>query len=820
MKFLLSVLLLISGTLFFYRCQVSYEVENTDNVAIMNQALLDSLDARRLMLPNGWSLTPVGQSVPLGDLPLNMAVSHDQRWLAVTNNGQSTQSIMLYDLVQQRMLDSIVIDKAWLGIHFAPDDRSLYVSGGNDNVVKQYAIESDKLSLQDSIMLGEPWPNRISVAGIAINGQENVLYTVTKDDSALYVVDLLSNQVKDRYALPHEAYTCVYDSTRQLLYISLWGGAQVAVFDTQQQNFREPIAVETHPNDMVMTQDARYLFVANANANSVSVIDLDQQKAIETISTALYPDAPIGSTSNSVALSPDDAYLYIANADNNCLSVFHVSDPGQSKSVGFIPTGWYPTCVRTVGDRIYVANGKGFSSHANPNGPNPYEPRTDKTQYIARLMQGTLSVIDMPEASRLTAYSEAVYRNTPYTKERELQAEGEPGNPIPQKVGDASPIKYVFYIIKENRTYDQVLGDMPEGNGDSSLCLFPEEVTPNHHQLAHEFVLLDNFYVDAEVSADGHNWSMGAYATDFVEKTWPTSYGGRGGTYDYEGTRPIAYPDKGYIWDHCQRANVSYRSYGEFVSDGETEEPALQGHFDASYPGYDLTIKDVTRFEEWKHDFDSLLAQDAVPQFQTLRFGNDHTAGARLGMPTPRAMVADNDLALGKFVEHLSNSKIWPESAVFVLEDDAQNGPDHVDAHRSVLLVASPYAKRNAVVSSMYSTTSVLRTIELILGIPPMSQYDAAAPSLWECFTATPDAAPYTALPNNIDLDERNTERNKLSDRSAHYPLDREDAIPDNEFSEVIWKTVRGVDSEMPAPRRSAFVKLVEGDEEEEGESE
>ena len=815
MKFLLPALWFTASVFCCISCQTTYEIENTDEVKRINQRLLSELDARRLTLPNGWSLTPVGQSLPLGDFPMNMTVSHDQSRLAITNNGQSKQQVMLYDLVEQRMLDSIEISKAWLGIHFAPDDRSLYVSGGNDNVVKRYSVENNQLTLLDSIVIGEPWPNKVSVAGINIDGRNNLLYTVTKDDSALYVADLSDKQVKGRYELAHEAYTCLYDSTRQLLYITLWGGAQVAVFDAQQKTFQEPIAVETHPNDMVMTQDARYLFVANANANSVSVIDLDQQKAVETIATALYPDAPIGSTTNSVALSPDETILYIANADNNCLSVFDVSEPGRSESVGFMPTGWYPTCVRAVGDRLYVANGKGFSSHANPNGPNPYEKRTEETQYIARLLRGTLSIIDAPEPATLAAYSEAVYRNTPYTKELELQAEGEAGNPIPQQVGDASPIKHVFYIIKENRTYDQVLGDMPEGNGDSSLCLFPERVTPNHHQLAREFVLLDNFYVDAEVSADGHNWSMGAYATDFVEKTWPTSYGGRGGTYDYEGTRAIAYPDQGYIWDHCQRAGVSYRSYGEFASDGEANEPALVGHIDASYPGYDLTIKDVTRYEEWQHDFDSLLAQDAVPQFQTIRFGNDHTAGARLGMPTPRAMVADNDLAVGKFVEHLSKSKIWPESAVFVLEDDAQNGPDHVDAHRSVLLVASPYTKRNAVVHSMYSTTSVLRTIELILGISPMSQYDAAAPSLWECFTTTRDATPYTALPNNIDLNELNTERNKLSDRSAHYPLDQEDAIPDDEFSEVIWKTVRGLDSEMPTPRRSAFIRLAEGGEEE-----
>jgi len=800
---------LLYAALLLLLAQCSTAVQETEDTS-----LRDSLSAQRITLPNGWSLTPAGQSFPLGDFPMNMTVSHNGSLLAVTNNGQSTQQIFLFDVTNNQLLDSIEIAKAWLGIHFSADDQSVYVSGGNDNVVKQYAIENGNLSLQDSIIFGDPWPNKISITGIDLNESDNQLYAVTKEDSALYIADLETNQVLNHYDLPSEAYTCLYDPTRQLVYISLWGGAKVAIFDTQNQQFRNPIDVETHPNDMVMSPDNRFLFVANANANSVSVIDLEAQQVIETIATALYPDALAGSTSNSVALSEDGETLFIANADNNCLAVFDVAEPGESESLGFIPTGWYPTAVRVANNLIFVANGKGMSSYPNPNGPNPYERRTEETQYIARLMRGTLSAIDWPDEPLMAAYSEVVYENTPYSKELEMNPEGEANNPIPQRVGDPSPIKHVFYVVKENRTYDQVLGDLPQGNGDSSICLFPREVTPNHHKLAEEFVLLDNFYVDAEVSADGHNWSMGAYATDFVEKTWPTSYGGRGGTYDYEGSREIAYPDKGFIWDFCQRAGVSYRSYGEFVADGIAQLESLKGNIDADYPGYNLRIMDTTRLNKWTEDFDSLVAADAVPQFQVVRFGNDHTAGARLGYPTPRAMVADNDLAIGLFVEHISNSPIWNESAVFIIEDDAQNGPDHVDAHRSLLLVASPYTKRNEVISTMYSTTSVLRTMELILGLPPMSQYDAAATSLWECFTDNPDASPYTALPSRIALDEINTAENELSQRSERFDLSEEDNIPDNEFSEVIWKTVRGIDSEMPAPRRSAFVRLAEAEEE------
>jgi hypothetical protein len=375
----------------------------------------------------------------------------------------------------------------------------------------------------------------------------------------------------------------------------------------------------------------------------------------------------------------------------------------------------------------------------------------------------------------------------------------------------------VFYVIKENRTYDQVLGDMPEGNGDPGLCLFPEIVTPNQHKLAKSFVLLDNFYVNAEVSADGHNWSMAAYANDYVEKVWPTSYGGRGGTYDYEGSREITYPSAGYIWDYCQRAGVSYRSYGEFISDDRTAHlESLEGHFDADFPNYNLSIPDMVRFEKWKEDFNSLVAIDAVPQFTSLRLPNDHTAGASLGFPTPRAMVAENDLAVGKLIEHISHSHVWGESAVFILEDDAQNGPDHVDAHRSTAYVASPYARRNIRVSTLYSTTSMLRTIELILGLPPMSQYDAAATPMWECFTATPDLTPFVSLDPTYDIHEMNTEESFISRLSESFNLEVMDAAPDDLFSQVIWKAVRGLDSEMPAPVRAAFILQQPEEEEEE----
>lgn len=778
------------------------------------EAISKQLNESRVMLPNGWSLSPAGASLPLGDFPMNLVVSPSGKYMAVTNNGQSKQTIILIDPSSEKILDEVEIRKSWYGLVFNKTENRLYASGGNDNMIVIYSINNSKLLKSDSILLGKPWPVKISPAGLALDDDQGKLFIATKEDSALYVADVASKQFS-KLSLGHEAYACLLSPDRKTVYVSLWGGDKIAVVDVDKNSIRTTIAVGSNPNDMTLTRNGRYLFVSHGNDNSVSVIDTQSEKVIEVFSSALYPDSPAGSTPNAVALSADERWLYIANADNNCLAVFDVQQPGESKSFGFIPTGWYPTSVKVVNRRIWVTNGKGSHSLPNPKGPNPYITRSDSTQYIAGLFKGTLSVIPEPAQDVLSLYSTAAYKNSPYNKQIEKLADGEAGNPIPRKAGDPSPIKYVFYIIKENRTYDQVLGDMKEGNGDSTLCLFPQRVTPNHHALAREFVLLDNFYVNAEVSADGHNWSMAAYANDFVEKTWPTSYGSRGGTYDFEGSREIAFPKDGFIWDYCQRAGVSYRSYGEFIDEGKTKVKSLAGHFDKDYPSYDLSVPDMIRFERWRHDFDSLVAADALPQLSTIRLPNDHTSGARVGAPTPRAMVAENDMALGKMIEHLSKSKVWKESAVFVLEDDAQNGPDHVDAHRSVAFVISPYVKRNQVISSMYSTASMLRTMELILGLPPMSQYDAAATPMWECFTTNADLTSYQWKSATYDLKEMNTQHTAIAKRSAEFNLAVMDAAPDLEFNEVIWKTVKGLNSAMPSPVRSAFILHFEESEEE-----
>jgi len=779
-------------------------------------------EPRSVTLPNGWKLSPAGRSLPLGDLPLNIAVSKSKKLMAVTNNGQSVQSIQLIDPKHEKILDIVTVAKSWYGLKFTADEKYLYASGGNDNWILKYGVANKKLQLKDSIKLGDKWPEKISPAGIEIDDRTKKMFVVTKENNTLYIIDLVKKNIIYQQSLGEAAYTCLLSGNRKELYISLWGGKKVLVFDIASKTIVSEINVGENPNELLLSANKNHLYVANAGDNSVSVIDIANRKVLEVLNAALYPAAATGSTSNGLALGEDQKELYVANADNNCLAVFDVSNPGFSKSKGFIPTGWYPTNIKVIGKKIFVSNGKGFSSMPNKKGPDPvnsdqeviyqhgdYRKQQSKIEYIGGLFKGTLSIIDIPTISQLAGYSKTVYSNTPYSKEREQNANGEPGNPIPTRVGDASPIKYVFYIIKENRTYDQVLGDMTQGNGDTSLVLFGEHITPNQHKLATEFVLLDNFYVDGEVSADGHNWSTAAHANDYLEKTWPTSYGGRGGNYDSEGNREVANPDRGFIWDYCKRAGVSYRTYGEFADDYKANIKVLENHFCPYYTSWDQSVRDTTRFYQWKREFDSLLAANAVPRFNSLRFINDHTEGAKLGSPTPFAHVADNDWACGLFVEYLSKSPIWKETAVFIIEDDAQNGPDHVDAHRSPAYIAGGFVKRKFIDHTMYSTSSMLRTIELILGLPPMSQYDAAAEPMWRCFTTNADLSPFQSVSAYVDLDEKNTKNTHSARLSQTLDFSKEDRIPDLVFSEVIWKAVKGEDSMMPAPRRSAFLKVI-----------
>ncbi|HUC85818.1 MAG TPA: beta-propeller fold lactonase family protein, partial [Candidatus Acidoferrales bacterium] len=809
-----------------------------------------------VLLPNQWSLRPVGTQVELGDCPVNIAVHPGGSYAAVLHAGYSQHEIMVVDLSRQQVVSRTPLHETFYGIQFSEDGRHLYCSGASDEVVHDFSFADGRLShhrqirLRDSRECGVP-------TGLAVDQKRRCLFaanlwaqTVSRvdpdDDSKVTDIPLTTNAAaqvspaaaaspdfdtaaaskRQKAALFRSSpddplpYACVVDEKRGRLYVSLWAQSSVAVIDLDSNQVRECWSTQEHPCEMALTKSGQFLFVANANRNTVTVIDTETGRTVENIWAALYPQSPAGSTPDSLALSPDDKLLFVANANNNTVAVFDVSAPGKSRSLGFIPVGWYPTSVRVTpdGKTLLVASRKGLMSEPNPKGPQPgLRPEEGTTvQYIGRLFRGTLSLVSLKEIlHKMRDYTAQAYQCSPLTAEAGVSAHQPENNPIPQQPGGWSPIKYVIYIIKENRTYDQVFGDLPQGNGDPKLCLFPQAATPNHHKLASEFVLLDNFYAEAEVSAQGHEWSMGAYSSDFVEKMWPLDYGhNSSGKFPYpaEGKFSVAYPSAGYLWDRAQAAGITYRSYGEFtVNPNSTNQPVytnvktLKGHLDQWYRGFDLGYPDTARANRFIEDLKNFEQAGEMPRLQIVRLGNDHTHGSTAGLPKPMTYLADNDLALGQLVEAVSHSKFWPQTAIFVVEDDSQNGPDHVDAHRTVALVISPFTKRAAVDSTMYSTCSMLRTIELILGLPPMSQFDAAARPMYNSFQPRPDVRPYAAADLKVDWNQRNPVT-AWGAQIKHLNFAKADAVDDQLLNEMVWRSVRGNDRVMPAPTRAAFV--------------
>jgi hypothetical protein len=717
----------------------------------------------------------------------------------------------------------VVLEQTFYGLCFAPDGKTLFASGGEFEVVHAFAFDDGLLSKRRELRVAEK-KDKFIPAGLAVDGAGRTLFAAGVWGHAICLLPLDDPAARRTVDLGKESYpyACLPELGGKRLFVSLWGKAAVAVVDLKAGSVQATWKTESHPTEMALSPDGKALFVSCANSTKVSVLDVVHEgKALETISCSLYPQAPSGNTPSSLSLSPDGQLLFVANADANNVAVFNAAEPGKARPLGFIPVGWYPSSVRfdAARKRVYVANAKGLVSRPNVQGPGPYaRPQFRPVyQYIAGLLHGTLGVIDLPTARQMTKYNEQAYACSPLRKDGGVVGAVPVDSPIPRNVGDGSPIKHCIYVIKENRTYDQVFGDVKEGNGDPSLCLFGEAVTPNHHKLARQFVLLDNFYVEGEVSADGHQWSMAAYATDFVEKVWPLSYRGsplkKFDVYPSEGNYDVMNrPAGGYLWDRCAEAGVSYRSYGEWVANGKTpDDPAkasvkaLEGHFDPKFRGFDMDYPDVKRADRFIEELKRFERDGGMPRLTILRLPNDHTAGTRVGKPTPRAYVADNDLALGRVVEAVSKSKFWKDTAIFVLEDDAQNGPDHVDAHRSVALVVSPYTKRGHVDSTLYSTSSVLRTMELILGLKPMSQFDAAARPMYASFQANVDLTPYEHVKAQVDLGEKNTATAWGAKLSEGFDLSKEDAADDLLLNEVIWRSVKGPDSPMPAPVRAAF---------------
>jgi YVTN family beta-propeller protein len=612
------------------------------------------------------------------------------------------------------------------------------------------------------------------------------------------------------------------------LFVSDWAGRAVRVVDPVDLRTVARIAVGEHPNQIAVSPTDDRIFVACASSNWVSVIDARRGVVTETIHTSLFPRAPEGSTPDALAVAPDGRTLFVANADNNDIAVIDVATPNRSQVKGFIPTGWYPTAVAITpdGKQLLIGVGKGNQTKANPIEPEQAKTKADNDgvaklrvrpfPYIGTTLSGSLTIVPVPDDKTLAIYTETVYKNCPYSDKLLTDAPYPEKTAIPTRVGEASPIKYALYIIKENRTYDQVFGDVNRGNGDPSLVMFGRDVTPNHHKLAEEFVLLDNLYCNGHVSADGHPWSTMAYNTDYIARNWALTYSGRAGVQDDE-DGDLSNAPSGYLWDACARAGLSYRSYGEYgrrVSerDGsiriEGAVPGLIGHmspgFGAPRPGGGRT-RDPERAETFIRELADFEKNNNLPRLMVMSLGEDHTTGTRPGTYTPRACVASNDVALGRIVEAISHSKCWSEIAIFVIEDDAQNGPDHVDAHRTVGLVISPYTKRAVLDSTQYQTVSMMRTIELILGLPPLSQFDAAATPMFASFTDKADLTPYACEGARIDLDAINNALAYGAERSNQMDFSEYDLIDDFELNEILWRAVKGKDAPLPPAVRRAL---------------
>jgi len=809
------------------------------------------------LLPNGWTLTPVGKHAVTTDLPLNIVPLADNKHALVASSGFNAHELTLIDITgEPKIVGKMTQRQSWYGLATDAAQKKIWWSGGGQNSLHTFTLDGEKLTrlskADPDISKIEPKDLEKKVkemeaatgfkSGLAFHAPSGTLFSldiVHQDEgktakegriSAIRVEDGVTRSG----TIGGRPYDVVVGPGGHQLFVSDWAGKQVLVVEPKELRVVKKIGVGEHPNQMALHADGR-LFVACASSNSVSVIDTKRGLVTETIYTSLFARAPAGSTPDALAISPDGKFLFVANADNNCVAVIDVVEPKQSQVRGFIPTGWYPTSVAVTpdGKNLLVGVGKGLQSKGNPFYTKEQLEKIEKDEvkavarrlmaypYIGTTMSGALSVIPIPDAKQLKVYTEQVFKNCPYSDEQLTTAPHPVKTAIPNKVGDASPIKYVIYVIKENRTYDQVFGDLaegkePKGNGDPKLCMFPRKVTPNHHKLAEEFVLLDNLYCNGQVSRDGHPWSTMAYHTDYIARDWHLTYSRRKGVDD-DDEGSLQNGPSGHIWDACARAGISYRSYGEYgkrVSDGQggfKMDGRVPGLVGKMCPDYGIPkkkgerVRDTDNVATFVKEYDAFEKAKAMPKFIVMSLGEDHTDGTRTGSFTPQACVGSNDLALGKLVEHVSNGPLWKETAIFVIEDDAQNGPDHVDAHRTVGLVISPYTKRKHVDSTQYATASMIRTMELILGLPPLSQYDAAARPMFDSFTDTADATPYKHTPAEIDLNLKNDKMAYGAERSNKMDFSDYDLVDDFELNDILWHAVMGKDAPQPPAVRRAI---------------
>ena len=780
------------------------------------------------LLNSGWRVKPAGTQVPLDTLPMSSVLSADGRFLIVLNGGYKPPSIMVLDTKDGHQISKAPVEDAWLGLALSPNGKLLWVGGGSRAAIYEFSFdENGRLQPTRSFEMVRPADRtyRDFIGDVAVSPDGRLLYACDLYHDTILVVNPQSGTVIDRFKTGRRPYRILFHPDGKSFFVTSWADGAMYHHQTSNGQQLQMVRLGAHPTDMVWRDGGAHsedgdqakwkarIFVSAANTNNVYAVAVSGSSdlsVVESINVGMTPRHPLGMTPSALALSADKNSLYVVCSDANATAVVDIQE-ARSAVLGFIPTGWYPTAAKALADgRLVVLNGRGSRSYPNPHGPNPTVRtapayRGEATvEYVGRIQTGSASIIPPVTEEALAKYTADVLSNSPYND-----------NLLDSQPDSLPPIEHMLYVVKENRSYDQVLGDLGKGAGDPSLCLFRENVGPNHHKLAREFVLFDNFYVNSDVSADGHNWTTSAIANDYVQKMWPNSYANRRRNYDYEGGEPAALPPAGYLWTNAAAHGTSMRNYGYWATnlpkaaeDGAVQiegvrDPVLAKATDLKYRAFDLDYPDVKRAQEFLRDLKEFETTDKLPALMFMRLGNDHTNGTAPGKLAPLSSFADNDYALGMIVEGLSRSKFWKSTAIFVLEDDAQNGPDHVDSHRSPAYVISPYTHTGTIDSRMYNTTSMLRTMELILHLRPMTHFDAAARPMLGAFAKDGVFTPYQAEKPRISLEEHNPQNSPTAARSARLDFREADLNDDDELNDILWLAIKGTNP--PPPVRSLF---------------
>jgi DNA-binding beta-propeller fold protein YncE len=750
-------------------------------------------------LATGVRLDPEGEFVDLSSMPLGMALAPDRKKLVVVLSGYREQGIQVVDLATWRVTQTLPQEAAFHGLAFSSDGKELYVSGGNEDLIYCYSWRDGVAALDRRIVLGQKKEDKTGSrypAGLAASKQGNLVYVVENVGDSLAVVDPSSGKVVQRFSTDHYPYD-VEVAADGKVYVSAWGGQTISTFRANADgtlSYTGRFEVGPRPSALKSSPSGSRLFVALAGTDRIAVVDTHAKKILRYLKDEA-PGAPSeGSTPNALGVSRDGSRLFVAEADNNAIAVFNISEGSARAAVrpaGRIPTDWYPTGVLEMDKSLLILNGKGHGSYANPEGPIPGKRIAAPLSYALGQLSGTLrrvaadySPVRLAQASRRVA-----------------EANGWGQRRSSKKY---PPFKHVIYIIKENRTYDQVLGDMKEGDGDPNLVFFGEDVSSNHHALARRFGLFDRFFTNAEVSGQGHVLSTAAYATDYAEKMVPSMYSYRRADTDGdEADNPL----RGFLWTLAAKKGIWFRDYGEIV-DGPNAPRFHQGDVSTTYPETNLEIFDQKRADAWIEDLHDFVRKGDMPALSMVYLPRDHTVGGGAGASSPRSCMADNDLALGRMVEALSQTPFWRDTVVFVVEDDAQAGPDHVDSHRSPFLAISAYG-RPGTLHRFANTTDVIAAIEDILGLGRLSKFDYFSRSLADVFAAAPDLTPYSSVVPKVDLKETNPAQSAASRMSEGLDFSAPDRVDDALFNRILWAMLKP-DSAAPPVANMAPVHALQ----------